>query len=83
MADDLEQWLDETETDGINLIQLVNPESFEDFGRLVIPELKKRGRIRGDQGATLRERLFPNNENGRPSADHPAARYAFDQKIPA
>lgn len=83
VADDLEQWLDETETDGINLIQLVNPESFEDFGRLVIPELKKRGRIRGDQGATLREKLFPHNENGRPSADHPAARYAFDQKIPA
>ncbi|MBO1326662.1 LLM class flavin-dependent oxidoreductase [Acetobacter sp. TBRC 12305] len=84
VADALERWLDETETDGINLIQLVNPESFEDFGRLVIPELKKRGRIRQQvEGATLREKLFPANGSARPPADHPAARYAFAQPVPA
>ncbi len=75
VADQLEQWLDDTETDGINLIQLINPESFEDFGRLVVPELRKRGRIRQSAGATLRETLFPENHTARPPADHPAARH--------
>jgi len=75
VADQLEQWLDDTETDGINLIQLVSPESFVDFGRLVIPELRARGRIRQRAGATLRQTIFPNNDTGRPPADHPATRF--------
>ncbi|BCI68674.1 N5,N10-methylene tetrahydromethanopterin reductase [Acetobacter aceti] len=80
VADQLEQWLDETETDGINLIQLVNPESFADFGRLVIPELKARGRLRSSAGPTLRETLFPESGKARPPADHPAARHVWSEK---
>ena len=83
VADGLELWLEETETDGINLIQLVNPESFEDFGRLVVPELRQRGRIRPEGGATLREKLFPEQGSPYPPQDHPAARHAFAQRVPA
>jgi len=74
VADQIEQWLEASETDGFNLIQLVNPDSYNDFIRLVLPELKSRGRIKPKDGKTLRERLFPQNTSAHPAPDHPAWR---------
>ncbi|WP_264002075.1 LLM class flavin-dependent oxidoreductase [Mycolicibacterium bacteremicum] len=74
VADQLERWLADSGTDGINLIHIVNPDSYRDFAELVVPELDRRGRLRPrpHHRATLRERLY-----GRPRVrdDHPAARY--------
>ncbi|MFT8764987.1 MAG: 5,10-methylene tetrahydromethanopterin reductase, partial [Gluconobacter potus] len=55
-------------------IQVVNPDSYNDFIRLVLPELKRRGRIKPKPGKTLRESLFPQNTSAHPAADHPAWR---------
>ena len=81
VADALEEWLDASGTDGINLVQLVHPDSYADFARLVVPELKRRGR-RGDGTAgagarSLRARVLPHLSSGRPDASHPSARYGF------
>jgi FMN-dependent oxidoreductase (nitrilotriacetate monooxygenase family) len=73
VADALEAWLEETNTDGINLIHLVNPASFVDFGRWIIPELVRRGRRQGAPASSLRDRVFRSGD--RLPADHPASRY--------
>jgi len=59
IADEIEKWLDEDGVDGINLRQYHSFDTARDFAELVVPELRKRGRIRdADEGTTLRERLF-------------------------
>lgn len=76
VADHLEQWLEESETDGINLAQWLAPESFRDFSQWVIPVLRARGRLNpAGTHATLRQRLFPSG-NDEPPADHPAQQVA-------
>ncbi|MER9295206.1 LLM class flavin-dependent oxidoreductase [Mesorhizobium sp. M0621] len=77
VADELEQWLEATDTDGINLTHVVSPGSFIDFSAHVVPELRKRGRIREDVGPSLRSRLF--GRDSRVPADHPAAQHASSQ----
>ena len=81
VADALEEWLDASGTDGINLVQLVHPDSYAGFARFVVPELRRRGLRPGDaagSGApTLRARLLPHLPSGRPDRSHPSARYAF------
>ena len=58
VADELERWIDVGGVDGFNLAYVVTPGTFEDFVDLVVPELRRRGRIEDAQdGATLRERL--------------------------
>ena len=73
VADQLEQWLEESDTDGINLAQWISPGCFEDFSTFVIPELLSRGLLsrKNTQQLTLRQRLFPDGE-AEPSRDHPA-----------
>ncbi|WP_334175154.1 NtaA/DmoA family FMN-dependent monooxygenase [Pseudoxanthobacter sp.] len=81
VADGLEDWLEATGTDGINLIHVVSPGSFVDFSRLVVPELIRRGRRpagRPEVPLTLRERLF--GAAPRPPVDHPAARHGFPHR---
>lgn len=46
VAEQLIQALDETGIDGFNLTRTVAPESHQDFIRLVIPELRRRGRYK-------------------------------------
>lgn len=74
VSDQLEQWLRDTGTQGINLIHIVNPESYRDFAELVVPELDRRGRVRPRPAApaTLRGRI---GGRARVRDDHPAARY--------
>lgn len=79
VADQLERWLAESDTDGINLIHIVTPDSWREFAELVVPELRRRGRVRERPTgpATLRERLqgSPHVRDDHPAAQHRAARY--------
>jgi long-chain alkane monooxygenase len=61
-------------THGINLIHIVNPDSYRDFAELVVPELRRRGRIRPrpERPVALRARL---QGSARVRDDHPAARH--------
>lgn len=57
IADELEQWFDET-CDGFVLAPNTVPGGYEDFSRLVVPELQRRGLAQTDYaGPTLRENL--------------------------
>lgn len=43
VADELESWVREAGVDGFNLTRLASPGTYEDFARLVVPELQTRG----------------------------------------
>ena len=59
VADEIERWLDDDGVDGINLRQYHSFDTVRDFVDLVVPELRRRGRLReGDEPTTLRDRLF-------------------------
>jgi len=75
VADRLEQWVEEADIEGFNLVDVMPPASFGDFVELVVPELQRRGRMWRDyEGHTLRESLYsPGQERVRD--DHPAAQY--------
>src|SRR6266550_8837897 len=58
MADEMEAWLKEEAADGFNVVCNHYPKPFEDFCRLVVPELQRRGIFRTEyEGTTLRENL--------------------------
>jgi alkanesulfonate monooxygenase len=58
VADLMEQWLVEGGADGFNVVPPLLPDGFEDFVRLVVPELQRRGIFRKDyKGGSLRENL--------------------------
>ncbi|MDR5699117.1 NtaA/DmoA family FMN-dependent monooxygenase [Agromyces aerolatus] len=59
IADTLEEWFDQYGADGFALMPSDTPGSFEDFTRLVMPELRRRGRVPEltDPEGTLRDRL--------------------------
>ena len=65
VADFMQQWFEEEAADGFILMCPTLPSSLEDFTRLVVPELRRRGLFReGYEGRTLRENLglsFPAN----------------------
>ena len=81
VVDQLERWMDEGDLDGFNLPYVVTPGSFQDFARLVVPELRKRGRMPSEdeaeaeakKGRTMREAL--GGGGPRLSDDHPGASY--------
>jgi alkanesulfonate monooxygenase SsuD/methylene tetrahydromethanopterin reductase-like flavin-dependent oxidoreductase (luciferase family) len=76
VADQIEKWLDEDGLDGINLRQYHSFDTARDFAELVVPELRKRGRLpeEGSHPGTLRERLFGAG-NARLPDRHIGARY--------
>jgi FMN-dependent oxidoreductase (nitrilotriacetate monooxygenase family) len=58
VADIIEQWFVERGADGFNVVPPLLPSGFEDFTRLVVPELQRRGIYHKEYaGATLREVL--------------------------
>lgn len=58
VADQMEQWFAEGACDGFVIAATHIPGSYEDFVRLVVPELQRRGLFRKDYaGTTLRENL--------------------------
>ncbi|MSO77518.1 MAG: LLM class flavin-dependent oxidoreductase [Alphaproteobacteria bacterium] len=66
VADGLEQWFGERACDGFVLSATHTPGTYEDFVRLVVPELQRRGLYRKDYtGTTLRDNLgLPRPEIG-------------------
>ena len=66
VADQMEQWFVEEACDGYVLAATHMPGAYEDFSRLVVPELQRRGLFRKDYvGTTLRENLgMPMPERG-------------------
>jgi FMN-dependent oxidoreductase (nitrilotriacetate monooxygenase family) len=60
VADEIERWLDEDDLDGINLRQYHSFDTARDVAELVVPELRRRGRLpeEGSHPGTLRNRLF-------------------------
>ncbi|XAH23954.1 LLM class flavin-dependent oxidoreductase [Xylophilus sp. GW821-FHT01B05] len=58
IADQLQQWFEEGAADGFNVMPPTLPEGLDDFTRLVVPELQRRGLFRTEySGHTLREHL--------------------------
>jgi len=58
IVDEMEEWLREDAADGFNVCPPVLPMSLDDFARLVLPELRRRGLFRSEyEGSTLRENL--------------------------
>ena len=62
----MEQWFKEGACDGFVLAPTHMPGSYEDFVRMVVPELQRRGLFRKDyEGETLRENLgLPYSNSG-------------------
>lgn len=61
--------------DGINIMYMLLPGTYEDFIAYVVPELRRRGMMKTAYTAgTLRQKLFPGRESGI-NARHPAAAY--------
>jgi FMN-dependent oxidoreductase (nitrilotriacetate monooxygenase family) len=59
VADQVEQWITETDIDGFNLTYAVMPETYENIIDLLVPELQRRGIYKKEyQPGTLREKLF-------------------------
>ncbi|MFS0866564.1 NtaA/DmoA family FMN-dependent monooxygenase [Microbacterium sp. 179-B 1A2 NHS] len=73
VADEIERWLDEDGVDGINLRQYHSFDTARDVAELVVPELRRRGRLRESEPATLRETLF--GRGPRLPDSHAGARY--------
>lgn len=58
VADTIEQWFVERCADGFNVVPPLLPDGFEDFVKLVVPELQRRNLFRKEyEGATFRENL--------------------------
>ncbi|WP_458371500.1 LLM class flavin-dependent oxidoreductase [Pseudomonas lactis] len=58
IADELQRWFEEDAADGFNILVPHLPGGLEDFARLVVPELQRRGLFRREYtGTTLRENL--------------------------
>jgi len=58
VADQMEEWFSSGGCDGFVLAATHLPGAFEEFVRMVVPELQRRGRFRREYtGATLREHL--------------------------
>jgi FMN-dependent oxidoreductase (nitrilotriacetate monooxygenase family) len=62
VADQIEDYVDETGIDGFNLSNIVFPETFENIVDLLIPELQRRGLAQNEyanpNGGSLREQVY-------------------------
>lgn len=76
VADQLEEFAQDGDVDGFNLMYATMPGTFADVVDHLVPELERRGRSapRGVPGQTLRERLGT-GEGPRLSARHTGASY--------
>jgi FMN-dependent oxidoreductase (nitrilotriacetate monooxygenase family) len=74
VADDLQEWVEETDVDGFNITNAITPGSFVDFVDHVIPELQRRGIYKTAYAdGALRHKLF--GRGARLPETHRAARY--------
>lgn len=76
VADELLEWVRETDVDGFILSRTVTPECFVDFIELVVPELQKRGVYKEAYASgSLRAKLF--GAGDCLPATHPAAAHRW------
>lgn len=74
VADQLQQWQEETDVDGFNLAYVTAHQTFASITGLLVPELQRRGVYQREYApGTLREKLF--GKGPRLSAPHPGAAY--------
>lgn len=74
IADQLQEWVAETDVDGFNLAYAITPGTFEDIVRYVIPELRARGAYPTSYvEGTLRHKLHARGD--RLPSDHKGAGY--------
>jgi FMN-dependent oxidoreductase (nitrilotriacetate monooxygenase family) len=74
IADQLQEWVEETDVDGFNLAYAITPGTFEDIVEFVIPELRKRGAYPEEYApGTLRNKLH--GAGDRLPETHRGARY--------
>ena len=74
VVDEMQAWIDATGVDGFNLSYTVLPECIDDFVRLVVPEMQRRGIYKTSYApGTARDKLF--GKGARLAAPHPAAGY--------
>lgn len=71
VADQLQQWVEDTDIDGFNLAYIIAHQTFIDVVDYIVPELQKRGVYKTEYNpGTLREKLFaktaylPDNHRG-------------------
>ncbi|MGN6125566.1 MAG: LLM class flavin-dependent oxidoreductase [Humibacter sp.] len=76
VADQLEEWVEQTGIDGFNLAAAAVPETYQAVAELLVPELQRRGRYKTayEQG-TLREKLTGHGPAVDPA--HAAAQVAL------
>src|ERR1700730_19451077 len=78
VADQLEQWVEETDVDGFNLTYAVMPETYENIIDLLVPELQRRGAYKKEyRSGTLREKLF--GQGPHLPETHPGRRVGRDR----
>ena len=74
IADQLQEWVEETDVDGFNLAYAITPGTFEDVVKFVVPELRKRGAYPEEYvPGTLRQKLHGRGD--RLPAEHKGASY--------
>ena len=74
IADQLQEWVEETDVDGFNLAYAITPGTFEDIVEFVIPVLRARGAYPTEYAeGTLRNKLHGNGD--RLPADHAGASF--------
>ena len=82
IADQLQEWVAETDVDGFNLAYAITPGTFEDIVEFVIPELRKRGAYpEAYVEGTLRHKLHGHGD--RLPADHAGAGYRVGASVSA
>ena len=80
VADQLQEWIEETDVDGFNLAYALAHETFADVIGHVVPELQRRGVYpTAYRKGTLREKLF--GDGPLLPETHPAARYRDIQAV--
>jgi len=81
VADQMMEWIDDTDIDGFNLAYVVAHDTYEDFVSMVVPELQRRGVYHTEYApGTLREKL---SQTGRPRlvAPHPGAGFRYTEAV--
>ncbi|OXS53869.1 N5,N10-methylene tetrahydromethanopterin reductase [Cohnella sp. CIP 111063] len=77
VADQMQEWVENTGIDGFNLGHLVTPGSLEEIVDLVVPVLQERGLYKTSyEAGTMREKLFGAGRARLPER-HPGAEYRF------
>jgi hypothetical protein len=77
VADQLQEWVEETDVDGFNLAYAITPGTFEDIVEYVVPELQARGAYQTEYApGTLRNKLF--GKGDKLPASHRAANYRLE-----